>query len=214
MEKSNLIFKPQYEVEIRCHFDNPDEAYRTIPFLRGCLKHEMVWSSGIYGEEFFKAGKLLRMSKTIVDGLTEYYMGWKGADTGTFANIREEIDEVITGGVRDSRILEKLGSQNRTLPRNKISAELKKLGYQRFMSFRGRDLFGDYQPLGVSLKLLNCHTLKWPVLVEIEKSAKTQEESLIRENELRNFCDRFGLHDRLVREEPPTLLYEARFLRK
>ena len=38
------------------------------------------------------------MSKTIVDGKTKYYLGWKGCDTGTFANIREEIDEVITAG--------------------------------------------------------------------------------------------------------------------
>jgi len=214
MEKSNPIFKPQYEVEIRCHFDSADEAYRTIPFLRDCLKHEMVWASGIYGEEFFKDGRLLRMSKTTIDGRTEYYMGWKGEDTGTFANIREEIDEIITCGVSESRILEKLGSQNKTLPRNKISAELKKLGYQRFMSWRGADLLGDYPPLGVSMKLMTCRTLRWPVLVEIEKSAKTKEEALGRENELRDFCNSFGLHNRLVREEPPTLLYEARFPRK
>jgi len=63
MGKTETFFKPQYEVEIRCHFSNADEAYRTIPFLRACLKHEMVWFSGIYGEDFFKAGKLLRMSK-------------------------------------------------------------------------------------------------------------------------------------------------------
>ena len=207
-------FEASYEVEIRCHFSSAEEAYRTIPFLRACLKHEMVWASGIYGEEFFKAGRLLRMSKTTIDGETKYFMGWKGEDTGTFANIREEIDEVITDGVTDSRILKKLGGQNRTLPRNKISAELKKLGHRRFMSWRGADPLGDYKPLGVSMKLMTCRTLKWPVLVEIEKSAKTKEEALVSENELRAFCDRFGLNDRLVRDEPPTLLYEARFRQK
>jgi adenylate cyclase class IV len=214
MGKTEPVINTQYEVEIRCHFDSVEEAYKIIPFLRACLKHEMVWASGIYGEGFFKAGKLLRMSKTTIDGKTEYYMGWKGADTGTFANIREEIDEVITNGITKSRILEKLVSQNRTLPRNKISAELKKMGHRRFMSWRGKDLFGDYKPLGVSMKLMTCRTLRWPVLVEIEKSAKTKEEALVRENELRDFCDRFGLNDRLVREEPPTLLCEARFPRK
>jgi adenylate cyclase class IV len=214
MGKTETIFKPQYEVEIRCHFNNPDEAYRTIPFLQACLKHEMVWYSGIYGEECFKAGRLLRMSKTTIDGETKYCMGWKGEDTGTFANIREEIDEVITNGITISRILEKLGSQNLTMPRNKISAELKKLGHCRFMSWRGADLFGDYKPLDVSMKLMTCRTLKWPVMVEIEKSAKTKEEARVRENELRAFCDRFGLNDRLVREEPPTLLYEARCRQK
>jgi adenylate cyclase class IV len=214
MEKGVANFETLYEVEIRCHFDSVEEAYNKIPFLRACLKHEMVWASGIYGEEFFKAGKLLRMSKTTIDGETKYFMGWKGEDTGAFANIREEIDEIITNSVTGSRILEKLGSQNRTLPRNKISAELKKLGHRRFMSWRGADLLGEYKPLGVSMKLMTCRALKWPVLVEIEKSAKTKEEALARENELRDFCDRFGLHDRLVREEPPTLLYEARFPEK
>ena len=78
MGKTETIFKPQYEVEIRCHFDSVEEAYNKIPFLRACLKHEMVWASGIYGEEFFKAGRLLRMSITTIDCRTEYYMGWKG----------------------------------------------------------------------------------------------------------------------------------------
>jgi adenylate cyclase class IV len=214
MEKAEPVINAQYEVEIRCHFDSVEEAYNKIPFLRACLKHEMVWASGIYGEEFFKAGRLLRMSKTTIDGETKYFMGWKGEDTGTFANIREEIDEVITNGITISRILEKLGSQNLTMPRNKISAELKKLGHRRFMSWRGADLFGDYKPLDVSMKLMTCRTLKWPVMVEIEKSAKTKEEARVRENELRAFCDRFGLNDRLVREEPPTLLYEARCRQK
>jgi hypothetical protein len=82
------------------------------------------------------------------------------------------------------------------------------------MSWRGADFFGDYKPLDVSMKLMTCRTLRWPVLVEIEKSAKSKKEALVRENELRSFCDRFGLNDRLVREEPPTLLYEARFPQK
>jgi hypothetical protein len=79
------------------------------------------------------------------------------------------------------------------------------------MSFRGNDLFGYYKPLDISLKLLMCRSLKWPILLEIEKTAKTSEETLIKEADLRDFCDRFNLHDRLVREEPPTLLYETRF---
>ena len=211
MENLKSILNPQFEVEIRCHFDSPDEACKKIPFLHSCLCHKMTWSSSIYGLEFFKAGKLLRMSKTIVDNETKYYLGWKGCDSGTFANIREEIDEVITNGITDSEILIKLGAQNRTLSRKDISAELKLLGHHKFMSFRGYDLFGDYQPLNVSMKLLNCRSLKWPILLEIEKTARTREDALIKEAELRDFCNRFSLYDRLVREEPPTLLYEARF---
>jgi hypothetical protein len=211
MVKSKPMLNPHYEVEIRCHFDNADDAYEIIPFLHSCLCHEMVWSSGIYGRQFFQVGKLLRMSKTTVDGNTKYYLGWKDGDTGTFANIREEIDEVITDGITDSEILKKMSSQNTTLSRNKISAELKNLGHQRFMSFRGHDLFGDYKPLDVSMKLMTCRSLKWPILVEIEKIAKTRKEALVKEAELRCFCDRFSLNNRLVKEEPVTLLYETRF---
>jgi adenylate cyclase class IV len=214
MEKLKSILNPQFEVEIRCHFDTADDAYKVIPFLHSCLRHEMVWSSSFYGQEFFKSGQLLRMSKTTVDNKTKYYLGWKGCDTGTFANIREELDEVITDGIIDSQILRKLGTQKRTLGRKDITAELKLLGHHKFMSFRGYDLFGNYEPLDVSMKLMTCRSLKWPVLVEVEKAATTREEALIREAELREFCDRFGLHDRLVREEPPTLLYATRFHRE
>jgi hypothetical protein len=111
MENLKSILNPQFEVEIRCHFDTADDAYKVIPFLHSCLRHEMVWSSSFYGQEFFKSGQLLRMSKTTVDNKTKYYLGWKGCDTGTFANIREELDEVITDGIIDSQILRKLGTQ-------------------------------------------------------------------------------------------------------
>jgi len=118
----------------------------------------MVWSSGIYGQEYFKAGKLLRIEQNDCRWKDEYYLGWKGCDTGTFANIREEIDEVITEGITDSEILKKLGSQNRTQSHKAISAELNLLGHHKFMSFRGYDLFGDYKPLDVSMKLLTCRS--------------------------------------------------------
>jgi hypothetical protein len=88
---------------------------------------------------------------------------------------------------------------------------LGRLGHHKFMSFRGHDLFGNYERFDFSVKLMTCHLLRWPVLLEVEKVATTREEALIREAELREFCDRFDLHDRLVREEPPTLLYATRF---
>jgi hypothetical protein len=56
-----------------------------------------------------------------------------------------------------------------------------------------------------------CKNLKRQVLVEIEKAASSIEEALVREEELREFCNLFGLHSRLVREEPPALLYTSKF---
>jgi adenylate cyclase class IV len=203
--------KTQYEVEIRCHFNSAAEAFTALPFLQGCLGHSMVWSSNICAPELFQAGLLLRMSKTTIDGKPKYFLGWKGPDTGSFANIREEIDEVITDGIADSLILHKLGIRKGFLTREQIRKELKSRGLGRFMAFRGGDRFGYYEPLGLHLKLMGCRALKWPVLVEFEKTAHSLKETKSRESELREFCDSFGLNDRLVREEPPTLLYEARF---
>jgi adenylate cyclase class IV len=212
MSKSKPVIQTHYEVEIRCHFKTAAAACKSIPFLLSCLQHKMVWSSNIYGLELFRSGQLLRMSKTTIDGSEpKYYLGWKGSDSGKFANIREEIDEVITEGIKDSRILQKLGAGKSFVERKKISRELNLLGHRRFMFFRGYDRFGYYRPLDVSLKLMHCSTLMWPDLLEIEKTANTREEALIMEADLREFADRFGLQGCLVREEPPTLLYAARF---
>ena len=199
-----------FEVEVRCHFDSIDEAYRTIPFLSTCLCHKMVWSSSFYGQGLFKSGQILRLSMAIVDDETKYYLGWKSRDFGSFANIREEIDEIITNGISDSEILNKLGSQNINPERRQIAPILRYLGHRKFMSFKGRDLLGKYEPLDLDMKLMNCSLLRWPILVEIEKLASTMEEALVKEKELRKFCEDYHLSNRLVREEPPTLLYETR----
>jgi len=199
-----------FEVEVRCHFDTIDEAYRLIPFLSRCLRNKMVWSSNFHGQELFKSGELLRLSKVIMDGETRYYLGWKGRDFGSFANIREEIDEIVTHGITNSEILGMLGSQNINPERRQIAPILRHLGHHKFMSFSGYDFFGDYEPLDLDMKLMSCDSLKWPILVEIEKSATTRDEALIQEEELRKFCYHFGLYDQLVKEEPPTLLYKTR----
>jgi len=58
---------------------------------------------------------------------------------------------------------------------------------------------------------MTCRTLRWPVLVEIEKSAKSKRKHWSGKTSCALSATGFGLNDRLVREEPPTLLYEARF---
>jgi adenylate cyclase class IV len=205
------ISSPQYEVEIRCHFDTTGDAYKAIPFLHSTLTHEMAWSSSFYGQELFRSGQLLRMSKTTVDKKTIYYLGWKGCDAGAFANIREELDEVITDGIGDSQILRKLGVQIRTLGRKDITGELRRLGHHKFMAFQGHDLFGNYKPLDVSMKLMTCHSLKWPLLVEFEKMAHTEEEARQFEKDLYELSRQLKLENYLVKEEPPTQLYTAVF---
>ncbi|MGQ9780350.1 MAG: hypothetical protein ACUVRM_10860 [Bacillota bacterium] len=198
------------EVETRLHFADRGEAFRLLPLLRSCRWTEIEWETSFWGEELFLAGFLLRLAQGgPPGGPYEYSLGWKGPDRGKVANIREEIEEEITAGLIDSRILAMLGAPGRRLRREEVSAALEKLGYARFMSFAGRSLLGVEPTYGFKLKLMSCPILKWPLLLEIEKSAATWEEARAAEKAIFSFLEGHRLLDRLVREEPPTLLYEA-----
>ena len=203
-----------FEVEIRCHFDSRDDAYSSLPFLSSCLQHEMIWDSNIYGLGLFKSGRVLRISKTIIDKAAKCFLGLKQMDIGEFANIRQETDEDITNGIANSTILKALKGKEQVKTPDEIIRELKHLGYHPFMSYQGKDLFGYYEPFNVNLKLMSCQVLKWPLLVELEMMAKTEAEAKQCEKELRKLCHQFRLEDRLVREEPVTLLYNAVFNRE
>ena len=90
-----------------------------------------------------------------------------------------------------------------------IDRELARLGHPRFGSFAGRSLLGVYAPLGLHLKLMYCEALRWPLLLEIEKSAATWEQALVEETALFSFVETYGLRERCVRDEPPALLLET-----
>ncbi len=200
-----------YEVEVRCHFNDADEVYQTLPFLNSCLEHEATWVTAFYGLELFQSGQLLRAGEAVIDKETRHFLGWKGPDIGKFANIRQELHEEITSGITNSAILKHLGGNDNVGSSDEVIQELERLGYDRFMSFGGIDLTGYYEPYGISLKLMNCEMLKWPLLVEIEKTANNEEEAIRCEEALRKLCGQFQLQGRLVREEPPSLLYDSLF---
>ena len=200
-----------YEVEVRFHFSDSDHAYRTLPFIRSCLEHQSSWTTTFYGLKLFQSGQLLRTSEVVVDEGTKYYLGWKGPDIGEFANIRQELDEDITSVTAGSSILEFLGGNKNVGGIQRVIQELERLGYHRFMLFEGTDLTGYYEPYDIGVKLMTCMTLKWPFLVELEKTANTKEEATRCETELYELSHRFQLQSRLVREEPPSLLYAGLF---
>lgn len=77
------------------------------------------------------------------------------------------------------------------------------------MSFTGNNLTGHYDKYQLDLKLLHCPILRYPLLLEIEKSAKTLEEAFIKEQQLKDFLTEYKLQDRALKEEPTTLLYET-----
>ena len=129
IEKSEALF----EVEIRCHFDSPKEAYKVLPFLRSCLQREISWITRYYGLALFKSGQLLRASEVIHQGETRYYLGWKGPDIGGFANIRQQVDEEITVGLVNSTIMRLLGAKEEIETPDVVAGELERLGHHHFM---------------------------------------------------------------------------------
>ena len=204
-------FETSFEVEMRCHFQDPAEAYDTLPFLKSSIEREIGWVTRHYGLELFKAGQVLRMSEVIrPDGL-QRYLGWKGPDIGTIANIRQEIEEDITNGINGSVVLKTVGGNSDISTPEAAEQELARLGHGEFMSFHGRNLLGYDKDLGIATKLMNCPDLSWQFLVELEKMARTEKEARQCEVELQELCVKFGLVNRLIREEPPTLLYTKKF---
>jgi hypothetical protein len=201
--------KIKYEVEFRCHFKDEAEAYRALPFLQPSLTRRVEWVTAFYGLELFRSGRLLRIADVTSDKITGYYLGWKGQDIGRFANIRQEIDEDITSGIVNSAILDILGGKHSFAGKQEIIREMERLGHRRFMSFEGINITGHYAPLGLSLKLMPCAVLKWPLMVEIERTVATGAEAIQCEKDLYDLCSQYHLEDRVVRDEPPTLLYES-----
>ena len=198
-----------YEVEIRCHFNDEDEAYSILPFLRSSLREEdrVSWVTRFYGLDLFHSGELLREAEVVRDGRVRRYLGWKGLDIGRYANIRLEIEEEFTDGLTDSAILGRLGGREGLIRRGDVIHELERLGHRQFMSFKGTEITGYDEALDIKTKIMSCPVLKWPLIVEMEKTADTEEEAYEREKELEKLASRFKIESRMLRQEPPTLLY-------
>ncbi|HEY93444.1 MAG TPA: hypothetical protein G4O15_00710 [Dehalococcoidia bacterium] len=199
-----------FEVEIRLSFDTYDNACRKLPFLEKSLQMVDWWDTSLYGLELFHSDQMLRIGDLLYeDNHKKRYLGWKGPDIGDFANIRSEIDEDITDGVENSVVLAKIGGGQKSLTADGVIEEMIRLGYEKFMSFSGKNTLGRYEPLDIGVKLMSCSQLKYPLMVEIEKIASTEEEARQYEKQLYEICREWNLLDRLVKEEPTHLLYEA-----
>lgn len=205
------IMAISYEVETRFYFNSEEEVFERLPFLKEVLKREVKWETKTLGLEVFKAGKLLRFSEVFQDRERRIYLGYKDKDQGRVCNIRSEVDEDITRGVHRSLVLESVHGEGRAVDALNAMEIFEALGYKEFMTFEGKSLLGKYDKEDLAVKLMYCDALKYPLLLEIEKTAASLEEAFKREKELAAFVEEYNLKDRMVREEPPTLLYEGLF---
>jgi hypothetical protein len=214
LTSSQLFPDATFEVEFRCRFATEEDAFRAVPFLRASLVVSVEWTDSYYGRDVFERGEILRFASILRPDRTRYSLGWKGVDTGAFANVRREIDEDVTMGVSRSRIVAALTGHEGPCSWAEVAPLLESAGYRRFMAYEGRSLVGRHESLGINTKLMHCRTLRWPLLVELEKLAATEAEASRCESELLDVCREYRLEGRLVREEPGTLLYEKVFGRK
>jgi hypothetical protein len=200
-----------YEVETRVFFKSTDEAYSLLPFLKECLSTEVKWEARMHGIQLFKNGELLRVAYINRKNLKKVFWGYKGKDIGEFCNIRSEKIEDITDGIHDSLVLKRISDEEILIDPSNVKNVLESLGYIQFMSFEGVDLTGKNKELDLSFKLMSCSALKYPVLLEIEKTTITIDDSYSAETKIQDFIYHNNLLDRTIRKEPPTLLYEKLF---
>jgi hypothetical protein len=205
------LIPPIYEVETRFRFLSSEEVWDQLPMFEPFMKQEVQWNTIHYGPELFQSDKLLRINHTIRQGKSSSWLGWKNPDQGNFANIRIEIEEDITNGIKNSNILTNLGGQKNPANPEAVASELIRLGHPRFMAFWGKNLTGEFEAQGFHLKLMLASNpaLRYPMLLEVEKTAHSPEQAAEYEAEILEFVRRYRLEDRVVREEPPALLYQA-----
>ena len=145
-------------------------------------------------------------------GQPRYYLGYKGPDLGTVANIREEWGEEITDGIAGSAILATLGLADSYATHAAVVDALRDIGYAPFMGFTGVDRLGYYAPLDLHTKLCQCEAiLDQQYLIELEMSATTLEDARAAETRLQQIAEEYRLTARLFRDEPPTMLYKRTF---
>ena len=201
-----------YEVEIRFKVDDAAEAFALLPFFEESLGKQTAWDTDIIGREIYESGRLLRVGKVPPQGAMRHYLDYKDEDIGTFANIRREWGEEISDGAADSAILSKLGLAGSYSSADEIRTRLTEAGHTPFMSFTGEDRQGFYAPLQLQTKLMWCpKILHTQFLIELEMAADSLDEALAAEAMLQQIAQKYGIIDRLIRDEPPTMLFQCSF---
>ncbi|HBF37828.1 MAG TPA: hypothetical protein DDW50_10950 [Firmicutes bacterium] len=207
----SMPIPPIYEVETRFRFLSLNEIWDMLPIFQPYIDQEVEWNTIHYGPTLFQSDQILRINHLICQGKSRSLLGWKNPEQGNSVNIRLEIEEDITKGIQNSSILARLGGKKNMDTSTEVAAELNRLGHPKFMAFSGKNLTGEYEPQGFHLKIMLASNpaLRWPLLLEIEKAAHSVEEASKFEEEIIEFVNQHQLESRMIREEPPLLLYQA-----
>ncbi len=201
-----------FEVESRFKFKNKEEIFKALPFVEKSITQKVIWETTHYGLDLFKEDIVLRISNNEYNNNSVTSLAYKEADLGEGINIRREYREMITNDFNESHIVNILGGKKELKNSNQIIKELESLGHRKFMSFHGESYVGKYEPLNVDLKIMYCSQLKYPLLIEIEKAAADLKDAELKSRELMKLIKEYDLIHRLIKKEPPTLLFESKFI--
>jgi len=201
-----------YEVETRFYFKNEAEVYKLLPFVKDSFQKNIIWETWHFGENLHKEDIILRLNKSIVNNNKIYYMlcfKEKDISESNLINIRKEYEEDISDGFISNIYANNLKGECTLLNKDNVMLKLSILGYSEFMSFSGRSLIGFLDDWKLSIKLMFCKFIEFPVILEIEREAKTKNDISQLIYELMEFSNKYNLINRIVNDEPPTLLYKS-----
>ena len=197
-----------YEVEIRAWMDDIPSIWKTMPFLNQLEWKKEKWQTSMFGRKIFEAGELLRISKIGLGTHSKFFLGWKSVDKGNVANIREELGEEITNGIINSTILKTVGLHRTDFrTSDQVVSALAEYDLLPFMTFSGENIVAKDTEKNISFKIMQCNDINFNLLIETEKTAESLDEAFQFEKELIKFARQNKIENRIVHEEPPTLLY-------
>jgi hypothetical protein len=199
-----------YEVETRFHFKDKDEVFSFLPDFRTSFTKSINWETWHYGKHLFHKDIILRIGKSI-DSQGDYFsLGYKEKDISqNIINIRKELNENIDQPIYSKIYSDILKGNKLIISKDNIFKKLFALGYSEFMYFKGNSLLGYNDKYKIDIKLMFCNDIKYPVLLEIEKTTPYRDDVLKLSNELLNFSYTHKLNDFMLKEEPPKLLFDA-----
>lgn len=82
------------------------------------------------------------------------------------------------------------------------------------MSFEGKSKVGYFKKEDLYFKIMHCDQLETSLLLEIEKEAKDHSQIKLKSQELIEYVQKMNLMNKVIREEPPTMLYHQMRKRK